>query len=214
MRSVSFHRHTQGKEEYWRYYQCQGVHHGVKCDARMIPAEYLERDVLDTIRDNLLNPDLIAAAYEKYKATFGDRAKERRAKLAALQEEIKTADRRIANLSLAIADGGHTKALLSQLIEHENRRDALAEKLRDYAAPDDVELETFRELTPAELDALGARIWDAIEQGDARTRQRLIRSVVERIDVVRLDKRKTPRLLEMEGEIKINPAFGVLASLR
>lgn len=172
--------------------------------------ERLEQDVLNAIRENLLNPALVAAAYEKYKATFGARSAERRARLDALQEEIKKTERRIASLSMAIADSGHTRTLLAQLTEQEDHRDALAEKLRELSTPDEPEVVGFRELTPEELTDLGARTWAAIEQGDARTKQRIVRAVVERVDVVRKDNKKTARHLDIDGQIIINPAFGVL----
>lgn len=171
----------------------------------MIPAAYLENAVLDAIKDHLLSPSLLLDAYNLYKEKYKERATQHRAKLNAVQDEIKRIDRRIANLSIAIAETGHTRSLLAQLTEQENERDRLAEQLRQISSTADV-IE-FRDLTEDELIEVGKQVWNEIKNGDPRTKQRLIRSVVERIDVVRVDGGRSIANIKLDGEIKINPVF-------
>lgn len=210
MRAQGSNRFTGEKHEYWQYYRCMAEHRNEGgCKATMIPAAKLEAEVMQAIKSTLLDPALLKAAYKRYTDTYGDRARQERAKLDALQEELAKTERRAKNIAIAVADGGHSKMLLEQLAEEEEKREVLLERLRALQDAQDAGVALFQELDAAGLEALGAAVWERIEQGDYRTRQKLIRAIVERIDVVRLPSKKTVCLLD--GDITINPAFGALA---
>lgn len=206
LRAANYHQNRTGRLEQWRYYRCAGKHNGYeKCDAKMIPADYLEDQVMGVVKSTLLDHDLLCAAYEKYRDTHSERAHEQQARLTALREDLAQAEKRIRNLTTAIADGRHSKALMERLAEQEALREELLDDLRNFQ---DGDIVVFKELDRDELITLGQVVWQRLETGSHRVRQRLVRAIVDRVDVVNLSTRRGE--IDLHGDISINPAFAAL----
>jgi site-specific DNA recombinase len=94
-------------------------------NSRQILITQLEERVLVHLRDELLREDRIELAVREYRAASKRRAAEQAKTKSTTERELAQVRRKIANLTAAIADAGHSKVLLKQLAEMEAREEQL-----------------------------------------------------------------------------------------
>lgn len=107
---------SEGRYRYYYCYNSKRYKHkknGVFCDCRYVPAEILERVVIEKLLDALNDPAMIDQTYEHMQKLQAlatkDRSIEHRKKLLQ-QTRLK-----IANVTDAISEHGHSQALLDKL---------------------------------------------------------------------------------------------------
>lgn len=130
--------HTSEQTE---YYRCRNrVTHTLECPARGIRKHSVERVALDAISDYLSDSVHVEKIYNQF---VGD---SKPVDIAALERELKSTQTRIRRVTAAIADAGHSAALLESLAGLEQTRDNLTVQIRQAD-----------EQLPASLDEVLAR---------------------------------------------------------
>lgn len=177
------HRKPDGTRnaDYQRY-ACARSYRRHDCDQGQFPQAVLDNAVLATIQEYVLQPEVLQAHQAQIQADRDDflvRICEQRTTTANSLAGVR---RRIANLADAIAESGHTRALLEKLTALETEeidlRTQLADLDRQAAQPDP-------DLTPGEIDHTLMAMREIFDHGSHSARQQLLRGFVERITVDR-----------------------------
>ena len=105
-------------------------------ESMLIPIEDLDRDILETLEQDILNPAIIAKAIEKamreLQATeHGDPD----ARRDTLRNELMHVETELARLTTAIATGGSLDTLLSAMKDREDRQKRLRVELTTLDGP-------------------------------------------------------------------------------
>jgi hypothetical protein len=128
-------RVRRGEHE-WAQYGCRASRKKGKsfCSNRLCVSERkVERALLDAIRDTLREPDVLARVVQKFNETVahGRRAAASQARTTGVIEaELAEQERRIRNVSEALAKMGDSEALREKLGEEEAKRRRLAGELK------------------------------------------------------------------------------------
>ena len=176
----------------YRRYACARAKRTKECAAKPIPGELLEKSVLDKLHeffedpDNLIN---IMKAFRNDHATRNDRVEEERTSLSA---QLASVRKRLTNLTNAIADTGHTSAMVKKLAsleaEEKDLQGQLAQLKSQAVAPIVV---PTREMALARAH----KVQDALKSKDrAFIRQTLV-GIVSEIPVDRNGKSVIGRII-------------------
>lgn len=130
---------TQRNREATGRYACTRAHRRRDCDLRPIPQPALEAAVLETLQSYVLQPAVQLANLDQLQAQQADHFKVIDAQKADLNKRLISVRRRLANTASAIAEAGHSPALLETLARLEaeaaNLRSRLEDIQRQLAAP-------------------------------------------------------------------------------
>lgn len=162
-----------------RSYRCTRATRRRDCAARPIPADVLERSVLETLQGYILRTDVLSAAQQVQTEELAGQESTLRERRAVLDRDLAKLQRQISNLTAAIAESGHSRSILDQLADREKARDELQ---RDLAALNNPQP------TPAPIsaEALAARTNDLVEilkNAPLEQVQLILRGFIPRIDV-------------------------------
>lgn len=108
----------------YRYYRCAGHKNGNKCSMPVFPAKYIEKLVLDIIKNDILNDDVInqiADATVKYQEDIYKEQSEN----TSLHQELQDVTTRINNLLKAIENGAMTESTTTRLKALEAQKNKL-----------------------------------------------------------------------------------------
>jgi hypothetical protein len=108
---------------------------GTCTNNRSIINEMLERRVLGALRERMLQPEAVAAYIEEYQRDLATDHQRKQKERRSLEKKAAEADRRIARLTLAIADGGKRfEDIRSMLTAQVAERDRCRRELADVDA--------------------------------------------------------------------------------
>jgi DNA invertase Pin-like site-specific DNA recombinase len=148
----------KGQEESNDYYACSKAQRRHECDGRQIPRQVLEQVVVNTLADFLDHPNVILK-YQQLQVDF--RAHEEDlvlAEKADLKHRLAALQRKMANLTEAIAEQGKAaRHLVHKLNDLETQE---TEMQTELAQVEKSALETPSNLSPIQLSALAAYIQD------------------------------------------------------
>jgi DNA invertase Pin-like site-specific DNA recombinase len=163
-------------------YACSRSYRRHDCDQGQFPQGVLDIIVLDTLREYILLPEALTFLQKQIQETetmrldhIGDQRTELGNTLAGLK-------RRISHLADAIAESGHTRALLDKLAVLEGEETSLLAQLAELdrqagtPAPD---------LTDDQLADQALSLQTILGGSDLQEKQRVLRSFIERIAVDR-----------------------------
>ncbi len=173
---------AKGNRHRYRYYTCFTRHrYGTgSCDADRLPAEELDRAVLDSLLDTYSQADLLQRALSGGRDRAGEQQRRLREELEVTGAELRKAEEAIERYLLAFEAGNLPEATCGQRVQ------ALAEKaagLRDRRTELTLTLDAAAEEGPtgAELDALRSKIRDVIADGDTGAQKQLLYSLVHAV---------------------------------
>lgn len=159
-------------------YACTRAHRRRDCDLPPIPRKVLEDAVLDTLRSYVLQPEVQLANRQIIQAQQAERHKHIDAQKADLNKRLISVRRKLSNTTAAIAEAGHSPALLETLARLEAEAGELRAQLTDLdrrlAAP-------VPDYDPDSLSALRA----SLEDPDPETLKTLLSGLVSRVTVDR-----------------------------
>lgn len=90
------------------YFGCSSVIDGNACsNRRLIRKDEYERRVLAELREQMLAPDVVEAYLEEYREEHGRQARAAAKERGQLERRLAEAERKVANLVAALADGGN-----------------------------------------------------------------------------------------------------------
>lgn len=173
------------KPEYcYDYYQCQSYSNrkaGNKpCGARLIRKEALEGRVLQSIKERVLQPDVLSEIYGEMVRQAEAGESDTDLLRVRIKDELSDVTASLGRVVAAIREAGHSPALLAELAALEARRAELSEQLAalDYAAPVKADLDMAEVVT-----AIAAALDDATDE----QRGVILRGFVTAITAVRGD---------------------------
>jgi hypothetical protein len=162
-------------------YFCTRAYRNRDCLKRRIPRLTFENAVLDTLTGYILRPDTLQAArqllLEEQAGSLDDHLRQAKAigvQLAKLRRQLK-------NVTAAIAESGHSQALLARLADLETQETALLQRR--------LELETtaVAPLPPLDLSLLPAAITALRQQSNPQTLRTILNAFIDHVDVQRDD---------------------------
>lgn len=159
------------------YYSCPRRPRRLDCDAREIPARALEADVLEKLETLALDLDRLiqfqARVTEHYKR-MDTQAEGKRRKL---RRDLRDQDKRIKNLTDAIAERGHSKALFDSLHNSEVAAASLRLELEELEKG----LLFPKEYTPSQLSQMAEELRFELHSDDIHKKKHAIHMLTSRI---------------------------------
>jgi len=163
-------------------YYCARQRSRRDCDLPMTPAPVLERAVLEELKAVMADPIILQAERDRLRERFAGQQEELAGQLAAQRQRLAETRRQIGRLTDAIAESGHSRALLAKLTELERDETACqAEISRLEHLIDDSSLY----LSDQELADLAARNRRALEAATPDQLRQILRGLVKVITVDR-----------------------------
>lgn len=184
----------------WDYYACSRAKRRHDCDAPKIPAPRIEDLVRLAIRDYINNPAAVQEAQSKRASLYNQAVEDTPMRLRELDTRLANLRRQITNLTNAIADAGHSTALLKQLSAFEMQEAELKEEYDQLAH---LIAAKPTAITPARIARLSAqfeRVWDTGTIDDQRA---ILAGWVREIRAERVDRQILSRI-----ELYIPPISG------
>lgn len=167
-----------------RSYRCTRGKRTRDCDLPRIPAYTLEQNILDGLNDLGNNPSYVAEMHRLDLEGSQNAVSETDSKRQKITTDLKTIRAKLSRLANAIADDGHTRAIMELNKSLEMERDDLERQLRDLAgkkvdgAPAD----------PNEIRDYLLAIRPAVEAASLSDAQTIMRAILARAVVERIDK--------------------------
>lgn len=163
-------------------YRCSRSRRMAGCTQGRISRRILETAVITTLRNYILLPESLAAMLEIQQKS-GDRNEEQRLiKLSSLRTERQKLSRHIANLTRAIAEHGHTTALLDRLGELEGLR---AQTNTGIAEMETRHYEPLPSLTPEQIDQLSVGLIKLLSEGTTEQIRDMLNALVYKVVVMK-----------------------------
>ncbi|MBI5964895.1 MAG: recombinase family protein [Chloroflexi bacterium] len=114
---------------YYRRYACTRAKRNRNCDLQPIPAEALEKNVIEKLTAFFEDPYNLQSLLEEDRKYIEDSASKSKALAKDIQKQITALRRSIANITEAIAQRGHSKAMLAKLSDLETQEVTLQSQL-------------------------------------------------------------------------------------
>lgn len=169
---------TYGRDE---AYRCSRARRRRDCSAGRVSRRHAEDAVLNTMREYILAPESLVAIHHIAAEAQSTGESQR---LAASKTNI--AQRReisgqIANITRAIAQKGHSQALLDSLTALEARRAELQVEYDRLQLP----VQAIPDLTDDQIRAFSARLVERLESAPLEQRRAILRALILKISVER-----------------------------
>jgi len=155
------------------------------CQTKTISKKKIEKIVLEEAAAFLRNARLLASVYaelhrqsQSHVASLEPQAKELKASLRSVADSIE-------RLVSAIAEHGHSQALLASLAEKEQRRQNIEQEIQKLAC----QAEAEKRSQPLSLEAIlsnAARLAEKLQTADRRTQKQLLRTLIKAIRVTKI----------------------------
>uniref|UniRef100_A0A6H1ZD66 Putative site-specific DNA recombinase n=1 Tax=viral metagenome TaxID=1070528 RepID=A0A6H1ZD66_9ZZZZ len=160
-------------------YFCTRAYRNRDCLKRRIPRLTFENAVLDTLTGYILRPDTLQAARQLIIDEQAGALEEYRRQAKALSGQLSKLRRQIKNVTAAIAESGHSQALLARLADLETQETALLQRR--------VELETaaVAPLPPLDLAQLPAALAALRQSSDPQTLRAILGAFIDHVTVQR-----------------------------
>ncbi len=99
----------------WKYYRCTFKNNSDRCDSRLIPLEAIETAVLSSICKYIYTPEAMKAMQEVETTGVSDSTAALKKEKKHLVADLTGVRNRITNITSAIPESGHSRALLNNL---------------------------------------------------------------------------------------------------
>lgn len=172
--SVTFKDRGRGRDE---AYLCTRAKRHAGCDARRIAKSRLEELVISTLTDYILIPESMQATQAIALENQLQGETVRSAKKESLEEDLRIISREIGNITRAIADAGHSQALLDLLHEKEVERTLIKKQLERLEIP----IEPVPELTQTQIESASKRLVDRLKSKSLEERREVLRGIVHEV---------------------------------
>lgn len=167
--------HITGRNE---AYLCSRAKRKAGCTASRIPRHALEESVINTLKEYILLPDSLAAAIEVERHSTDHHETRRTERLALLNNEKKKLATKIANITRAIADKGHSQTLLDALTELESKR---ATTLAEISELTKTRFEAPPSLSEAEIQTASDIIIDILQNSPTEQVRQILHAFLHKV---------------------------------
>jgi DNA invertase Pin-like site-specific DNA recombinase len=161
------------------YYVCSRRKRKHDCTARRIPRAPIEKAILDLLEERLLSLDYLLAVQTEMQNAWTAHVEQNGQARRDVEKQIASIQRKINNITKAITESGHSKALLDTLAtleaSHAEQRSAIA-KMDDASQP--------KKFTPPQLKHIAAQLKEELHGENQLT---TLRGLIGRIIAKRTD---------------------------
>jgi site-specific DNA recombinase len=164
-------------------YACTRATRRRDCGFKPIPRKVFEEAVIDKLVKEVLIPQVISQQYNVMKAQHHKQQKQIEAQCQSLAKKLTIVRRRIANLSNAIAETGHTRTLLDALTEEEKTETALVAQIAEL----DRQQETPVKIKAEKIPEMAENLRQKLLSGDPKAVKTALRGIIKRIEVDRIN---------------------------
>lgn len=170
---------SKGANRVYRYYVCQRAQKQGwgSCPCRSLPADEIERFVVDRIRSIGRDPDVLAMTLDRSRARADEVIAEAERELAEVERELAGLHRDLARTAGDAATNAHAATRLADLHEKVRGGDERARGLRERIETADADRMTKEEVDEALADFDG--VWSRLTP---REQTRLVRDLVQCVD--------------------------------
>jgi hypothetical protein len=162
---------SRGRDE---AYRCSRAKRRLDCDAGRIPRWRIEDEVIKVLAEYILIPESIAAHQTIAIANQSAGESERAERRSALSEENAQISRAIVNITKAIADAGHSDALLDALKRSEAQRAQIRAELEGLNIP----IQRVPNLTPEQIETASKSLIHALKNSPPEQLRQLLRGII------------------------------------
>ena len=172
----------QRNGSYYDRYHCTRAKRNHDCDAQAIPRRFLDQAVIGGLHDQILTPENILARHTEDRKSATENRRKIKVQLTAQQKRLAETRRQLTNVTSAIAERSHSRALLDKLGQLEaEEADCLAQISRL-----NLSLETPNTVkTRAQITSQVNRLRAELETGDPERVMAVLRGLVSRVTVLR-----------------------------
>lgn len=143
-------------------YRCNRSKRRAGCDQGRIGRRPLETAVINTLKEFILIPEVLREMYAVAARAQVHHATDQKVKLETLQAEKRKLAGKIANLTSAIAERGHSEALLTRLTQMETELHNIKLEIKECET---VQIDPVPALTEAQIIQLSKSLQDTITFG-------------------------------------------------
>jgi hypothetical protein len=159
-------------------YRCTQKARRHDCDLPQLPAWSLEHGVINKLVEVLRDEVYYMQAYRALQRHQNEHMGEMDQRRKDIQKDLVTLHRQMDNLTAAIAERGHSRALLDRLdafeVQESELKTALIEVKAGLAHP-------LRNHTDEQLQAYASRMADLLATGDPKIKHAIVNSLVQEI---------------------------------
>ncbi|MBT3189605.1 MAG: recombinase family protein [Anaerolineae bacterium] len=164
-------------------YRCARAKRKAGCTCGRISAKTLEAAVFGTVKDYILLPDNLDAIHAITEKNLSELKANRSIRRKELGNERQSLSHRIANITAAIAETGHSQAMLDQLRKLEDERTLLIVESKEINAP----IEPLENLKRKDFQRMSEHITKNIEKAPPGKARALLRGFIHKIRAQKID---------------------------
>lgn len=169
--------------KHWPYYTCSRRVRRRDCFARRMPARALEEGVITALLENVLTLENMIAMQTRMKTHYEKAQDVNKTERRALDRQLATVKKEITNLTRAIGERGHSKALLDALDQAEIRKTEIEIQLAALRES----MKPLPEYTPLSMAELAEQLRADLTGDDEGVKRNLLRALITRIVAHRTD---------------------------
>ena len=162
-------------------YRCSRARRRRDCTAGRVSRHHVEDAVLNTLRDYILLPENMLAIHQVAIGAQSTGEAKRQDDLSANTSQRREISNQIANITRAIAQKGHSQALLESLAMLESHRAELQVEYDRLQIP----LEPIPDLTDDQIQNISAQLVELLNAAPLEKRRQILRSFIHKITVER-----------------------------
>jgi DNA invertase Pin-like site-specific DNA recombinase len=175
-------RHTiHGRDE---AYRCSNAKSKKECTAGRISRRAVDDLVISVIKEKIADPDNLMAVHQIALESSTRQNEQRQALITANANRRKTISRQIANITRAIAEKGHSTALLDSLTNLEAQRSELQQEHSELQIP----FQPVPKFTDQQVQVMAKSISEKLNTATPEELRIVIRSYIQKIHIYRQGK--------------------------
>lgn len=173
-----------GKGGRYRYYDCANkIRHGSSaCKGHPIPMKDLDRLVVDSLLERILEPARLTVILKELTQRSSDKKDTRRETVAHLQRELRTHDQALDNLYKAV-ESGHLDNDESLAIRIRTRKSEREEIIRQLSIQSRAQETIDQKITPKRVKAFASALRREFANDNSPLRKSYLRLLIDRIEV-------------------------------
>ena len=179
-----------------RHYGCANVRNRGTCDNRLtIRRDALEDAVLNGLKNNLLQPDLIREFVEEYSREFNRLRREQGMAQATARNELTKVERQIRSMIEAVKDGFYGPLMKDEMLALEARKATLVDETKDAVEEPVLLHPGLADIYRSKVETLT----EALNRDEARTEAaEALRGMIQ---IIRLIPERGELAIELVGEL-------------
>lgn len=163
----------------YAYYRCSRSHRNRDCKAPYIKKEEIEKIVLDELCDHILDPDHLVILQEEARNFRGQQKSIQENEIKIINNELGALRRKVNNVTKAIAEIGHSQALLKKLEDLEVRKILLETKIAE------IKSQEIPEQPIPDLRLISKMLRPVIRKASTEEKKIILKGLIHRIDAIR-----------------------------